>query len=245
MTIDWWMLALQAINVLVLVWLLGRFFWRPVAQVIAQRRATAQQMLADAQGKVNAAQSALAAIEATRAGFAQEREAILAAAHDEAERTRVARLQETTQEMQALRDAARAEIAKSEDAAERARAEQASRLAITIAQRLAARLDSAAVREAFLEWLRGAISALPEAQRQSAASSGVALDAISATLLSAAEQERYRARIGEALGAHPDIVFKVDPALIAGLELRGPHFIVTNSWRADLDRILADLNHGQ
>ena len=243
MTIDWWMLALQAINVLVLVWLLGRFFWRPVAQVIAQRRATAQQMLAEAQGKRDAAQSALAAIEATRAGFAQEREAILAAAHDEAERTRVARLQEAAQEVEALRAAARAEIAKTEDAAERARAEQASRLAITIAQRLAGRLDGPAVREAFLEWLRRAISALPEAQRQSVTSSGVALEAVCATPLSAAEQERYRARISEALGAQPDIAFKVDPALIAGLELRGPHFIVTNSWRADLEHILAELSH--
>jgi F-type H+-transporting ATPase subunit b len=35
----------------------------------------------------------------------------------------------------------------------------------------------------------------------------------------------------------------VDPTLIAGLELRGPHFVVANSWRADLAKILADLAH--
>ncbi len=38
MTIDWWTLALQAANVLILVWLLARFFWKPVAGMIAERR---------------------------------------------------------------------------------------------------------------------------------------------------------------------------------------------------------------
>ena len=34
MTIDWWTLGLQAVNVAVLIWLLGRFFWKPVAAMI-------------------------------------------------------------------------------------------------------------------------------------------------------------------------------------------------------------------
>ena len=49
--------------------------------------------------------------------------------------------------------------------------------------------------------------------------------------------------IGAALGAHPQIVFKADSALIAGLELQGPHFVVSNSWRADLTKILSGLTH--
>ena len=39
MTIDWWTLGIQTVNVVILVWLLGRFFWRPVAAMIEQRRA--------------------------------------------------------------------------------------------------------------------------------------------------------------------------------------------------------------
>ena len=42
MTIDWWTLGLQTINVLILIWLLAHFFWRPVAGMIEQRRAAAQ-----------------------------------------------------------------------------------------------------------------------------------------------------------------------------------------------------------
>ena len=79
--------------------------------------------------------------------------------------------------------------------------------------------------------------------RQAVAANGVALEAISATPLEPADQERYRELIGEAFGAHPQIAFKADPALIAGLELHGPHLVVSNSWRADLTQILADLTH--
>jgi F-type H+-transporting ATPase subunit b len=35
----------------------------------------------------------------------------------------------------------------------------------------------------------------------------------------------------------------VDPTLIAGLELRAPHAVVSNSLHADLDRILLELTH--
>jgi len=53
-----------------------------------------------------------------------------------------------------------------------------------------------------------------------------------------------RERIGDACGGDVAINFRVDPALIAGLELNGPNLAVSNSWRADLARILAGVNSG-
>jgi F-type H+-transporting ATPase subunit b len=38
MTIDWWTLAIQTVNVVILIWLLERFFWRPVAAMIEARQ---------------------------------------------------------------------------------------------------------------------------------------------------------------------------------------------------------------
>jgi F-type H+-transporting ATPase subunit b len=243
MTIDWWTLGIQTVNVVILIWLLGRFFWRPVAAMIEQRRATAQRTLAEAEMKCNKATAALAEIELTRSGFAQEREAILAAAHEAAERARAARLEEVEKEAASREAAARAAIGKESEAADKACAARANRLAVEIAQRLAARLEGPAVRAAFLQWLLEEIRTLPERARQAAAVAGVTLEAISATPLEPADQEHYRDLIGEAFGAHPQIVFKADPALIAGLELHGPHLVVSNSWQADLTRIFADLTH--
>jgi F-type H+-transporting ATPase subunit b len=243
MTIDWWTLGIQTVNVVILVWLLGRFFWRPMAAMIEQRRATTQNIVDEAEAKRDQATAALAGIELTRAGFAQERDAILAAAHEAAERARTARLDEVEKEIAALQAAAKAAMEKEKEAADKVWAERASRLAVEIARRLVARLDGEAVRAAFLGWLLEEIRALPDPARR-AASNGVALEAISATLIDPAAQERYCGLISKALGAHPQIIFRTDPALIAGLELHGPHFVVNNSWRADLTEIVADLTHG-
>jgi len=243
MTIDWWTLGLQAINVAVLVWLLQRFFWRPVAAMIDRRRVTAQRILTEAETARGEATAALTMIEQTRAGFAKERETILIAAHAAAEQARAAHLAKAAQEVAALEAAARASVEQATQAAEQAWVERSSLLAVDIAQRLAARLTGAAVYAAFLDWLLKEIAALPDAARQAVAANGTELEAVSATQLDPAEQERYRGLIGKAFAGHPRIVFKVDPALIAGLELRGPHFVIGNSWRADLNQILAGLTH--
>lgn len=39
----------------------------------------------------------------------------------------------------------------------------------------------------------------------------------------------------------PALQFVTDPALIAGLELRGPHFVLRNSWRADLETLAREV----
>ena len=181
MTIDWWTLGIQTVNVVILIWLLRRFFWRPVAAMIEQRRATAQRILAEAETTRKQAAAALADVERTRAGFAQERDAILAAAHDDAEQARTARLEDARKEAASLTAAANAAIETEKAAVDKAWAERASRLGVDIAGRLAARLDGPAVRAAFLEWLLKEIASLPGPARQGVAANGAALEAISAT----------------------------------------------------------------
>ena len=99
------------------------------------------------------------------------------------------------------------------------------------------------MRVAFLDWLLKEIRTLPEPARQAVAAHGVTLEVISASPLDPADEEHYRELIGEAFGSHPQIAFKVGSSAIAGLELHGPHLVVSNSWRADLTQIFADLTH--
>lgn len=120
MTIDWWTLGIQAVNVVILIWLLARFFWRPVAGMIEQRRATAQQILVEAEKKRSQATDALAEIERTRAGFDSEREAIIAAAREAAEEARAAILASATKDAAALQASARTAMEHARDAAEAA-----------------------------------------------------------------------------------------------------------------------------
>jgi len=165
MTIDWWTLGIQTVNVVILVWLLQRFFWRPVAAIIEQRRTAARQMLAEADDKRRQAAAALAEVEHARAGIEQEHEAVLKAAEQEAEQARAKRLDDARAEADSLRAAAKSAIEADRQAAEKAWSERASRLAVAIAERLASRLDGPAVRAAFLDWLLKEIKRNPNSRR--------------------------------------------------------------------------------
>jgi F-type H+-transporting ATPase subunit b len=242
MTIDWWTLGIQTVNVAILVWLLQRFFWRPVAEMIEQRRDATRRSMADAAAAKSQATAALAEIEQTRAGFAKEREAILTAARAEAETTRIALLADARQQAASVAAAAKAAIDQANAAAADDWAERSARLAVAIAAQLAARLDGTAVRAAFLDWLLQEIAT----RRGKVMTNGAALEVVSATALDPDEQERTRQRIVKALGDDPPMEFRTDSALIAGLELHSPQLLVNNSWRADLERILAGLiKHGK
>ena len=74
MQIDWWTLGLQAVNALVLIWLLAHFLFRPVVSAIAARQKAAGQLLADAQ----AAKAEIEAERRTEALAAEDRAGRLA-----------------------------------------------------------------------------------------------------------------------------------------------------------------------
>jgi len=241
MSIDWWTLAFQAVNVLILVWLLGHFFWQPVSAMIEQRRGTIQQQLEGAQAKQAQAAAALAEIERTRSGFTQERDAVLAQAQADAELARAARLKEAAAEAAAIEAAAHSALESQRQAADEAWRDRAAELAIDIAMRLCAPLAGPALQTIFLERLLDRLEALSDAERRMLGAQGAPLTAIGPSPLPAAEMERLRQAIARITGAAPDLVFVSDPDLVAGLELRGPHLVLHNSWRADARRIRMEL----
>lgn len=239
MSFDLWTLGFQAINVLVLVWLLQRFFWRPVAGMIADRQAKAAMLLDDAEAKRAEAEAAMREIEATRRGLAAERDAMLAAARKDAECARAAVMDTARAEADALRDAAEAARVRAAETQKETAIADAQQLAVTIAGRLLERLDRTATDAAFLGWLGEGLTALPEADRKTLAAEELAV--VSATAQDTAAQARIAAAIASALGTPAALSFRTDPALIAGHELHAPHFSLRSSWRADLARIGAAL----
>ena len=243
MTIDWWTLAIQAINVLILIWLLARFFWRPVAAMIEDRRQAAAKALADAEAERADAALQLKEIERTRAGFADERAAMLAEAKSAAETLRTDLLAKAAEEAEALKAARQAELAREAGDTRRALADAASQLAVDTARKLLTRLDERSLHAAFLGSLAQEIVHLPQSARQSLSANGAAFTLVSAGPLDPEEERDCEARLADAIGRTPKIAFETDPSLIAGLELKGAHLVVENSWRADLATIRKELGH--
>ncbi|HEY0837285.1 MAG TPA: hypothetical protein VGE72_25455, partial [Azospirillum sp.] len=85
MHLDGWTLLLQAINFLVLVWLLRHFLYRPVLAVIAERQAATERVRTQAEAIRQEADGMRRGLEDARAGLSAERDRLLAAARAEAE----------------------------------------------------------------------------------------------------------------------------------------------------------------
>ena len=85
MHIDWWTLAFQTVNVLVLIWILGRFFFRPVADIVVKRQEEANKLLADAAAARQQAADARADADKMRAEIGAERDRLIAEAQKSAQ----------------------------------------------------------------------------------------------------------------------------------------------------------------
>lgn len=233
MQFDWWTLALQAVNFLILAWLLQHFLFVPVTQIVAARRAESDKLLADAEAGRKRAQDLEGEALKQREGFAREREAILTAAREAAATEAQAMLDHAhAQADQALAEAKLRTARQTEEAAHDLR-RQAARLAGVMAARLAG--EAVPPAEAFLPRLLAALAALPEPTRQALRAGP--LEVASAAPLPPDAQAALRRTIAEHLGADVTPDFVTDPSLIAGLDLRSPHAALHGNWAADLETL--------
>ncbi|PRY80534.1 F-type H+-transporting ATPase subunit b [Yoonia maritima] len=236
MTIDFWGLGLQAVNVLILMWLLSHVFWRPVAAAIAKRQDTATSLIDASKATQAKADRALEEATQARAGIAAERSATLDAAQKEAATATKATLTEARVKADAMLATAKTTIVQDRDAAQKANEAQAADLAMKIAAKLLERLNCNATQSAFLSQLTEAIAKIPPADLTAVLDDPKGIEIVTATALGA-EQSNTNKVVQTALGGKADLKFSTDPDLIGGLELRSPHFVLHNSWQADLKQI--------
>jgi F-type H+-transporting ATPase subunit b len=240
MKIDWSTLLLQTVNVLVLVWLLGRFLFRPVARIIADRQAQAVSMLHDAEAAKLAAQKEQAAMTDERAELAAHRADAMAQASDDASKQRAALVAAAQEEAARLREQAAAEIGQERLAHDEAASVRAVHLAVYIAQKLLERVPDALRVMPFVDGLADGVRKLSPAARDDM-SDGAALQLIVPRALTGDEQAACEAALASVLGRPIPLCTQIEPALIAGLELAGTHAVVRNSWRDQLEQVRSGL----
>jgi len=240
MRIDWWTLGLQTVNVLVLIWILSKFLFRPVVAIIAERRAAAAKILADAEAAKKQAIAAREAAEAESARIAAGRDNVLRQAAEDGAAQRAAALASAREEVDQMRAAAETEMRWTRAAEEAAASDRSAKLAVDIAGKLLARLPDSARVDGFVDGLAKALASLPEPSRDGfGAAATPRLTA--ARRLTDQEAQSCRDAFAKALGRPLDFAVAVDPGLIAGLELDTAHAVVRNSFRSDLARIVEEL----
>lgn len=253
MELDWTTVVLEAINFLVLVWLLKRFFYRPVLDVIAARKAETERIVASAE-QVRSDATAMKD-EYARKLAAADHERVLAQerldAEIAAERTRrlaaVATEAEAEQQRRAM--LAERELRARSAALEHAAVAIAARFAARLLDRLAspeletklvdlalAELDAADTTQT-PERLASLVGALHEAGTSVEISTAFPLDAHRRAALVAALEKLGRA------GKPP--AFREDATLKAGLRITAGAWVLMANLRDDLAFFNGALKHDQ
>jgi F-type H+-transporting ATPase subunit b len=248
MRIDWWTLALQTVNVLILIWILARFFFRPIADIVAKRQQETKKMFDEADTARKRAADARGEAEKARAEIAAERDRLLAEAQKAAQAEKAKLEQEAAQDAAKLRRESEAAIARDRAAAEEQIVDHASTLSVDIARRLLERVPPNLALQAFLTVLSdeiGKLSAEARGAFVAAATTGHPIEVVTQSPLSNQETGQIRVALNEAFGAELPLSFRGDPDVLAGIELHGHNVILRNSWRADLERIRQELSREQ
>jgi len=241
MHIDWWTLGLQGINLLVLIWLLARFLFRPVAKIVVERQQAAAALMSDAVTAKAAALSEQQRASDENASLAQQRGQILEAASAEAADMKVTLDAAAHADVERLRASAHTEIEAARHDAALAQDERATQLAVDIAAKLLDRLPPEARIAGFIDGLVSELAKLPDSTRAQLGGADAALKLIAPRALTSAELATCRTELARVLGREPSIQMLVDSTVIAGLELEAPHAIVRNSLRADLAHLKTEL----
>jgi F-type H+-transporting ATPase subunit b len=240
MTIDWWTLGLQTVNVAILIWLLARFLFRPVSKIIGERQAAAHAALDEAEAARAAARQAQEAERAQTDALAAQRAQMLDTARAEAEEEKRRLLAEARSEIDRRRAGLEADFAKARDERWKALEGEAATLAADIAARAMSRLPDAARIDGFIDGLAESVAALPQPVRAGIGSDGP-VTVRAARALTKGEETRLEAALGKVLDRPVTVEIAPAPELLAGLELDATNAIVRNHLRADLDHVTAEL----
>ena len=240
MQIDWWTLALQTVNFLIVVWLLSRFLYQPIKRVIEDREAADRKAAELAEEKTRAAEAARTEYEAKRAELADQQRQEEARLHAEMDKERQAMLEAAERQAAELVSEARDRIERERKQALDDLGDQIADLARDLARKALG--DGALAGDGVLERVNARLDGLPEADladlRTDAAASGLCI--VTAAPLAELQQGTWR----DAMAARfpgTSVGFETDAAILGGAELRFPHAVLSFSVADRLNRAAVKL----
>jgi len=244
--LDWSTILLEIVNFLVLVWILKRFLYQPVLDVIARRKAAIDESIAGADAKSKEADSLKAQYENRLADWERERAGARETLAHELDAERQRRLAELEENLAAEREKARVaderRLGEFQRRAEERAVAQGARFAAKLLDRLnGPELDARLVALA-LEGL-GGLEERRCAELRAGASDAREIEVQSARDLDPASRQAIEAAIAKLLGSSPAFRYRVDPALVAGVRVQLGPWVLRASLQDELQG-LAELSHG-
>jgi F-type H+-transporting ATPase subunit b len=221
--LNWSTFALEIINFLVLVWILKRFFYRPVLDVIARRRTGIEKSLADAKALHKEAETLQAQYRDRLADWEQERQQARQQLAQEIESERLQGLAALQSELEQESEKAHvAEAKRQADALHKAE-ETALIQACRFASRLLGQAASPELQAKLLELIVKELPKLPAEHiatlRNSWSQAPEVIVVASAYPLSEDQRQTLQQLIAETTGTDLPLRFEQDTELIAGIRI--------------------------
>ena len=241
MELDATTFILEVINFLVLVWLLGRFLYRPVQSALKARAAADQAQMQAVAAERAKLEADRAELQRQQADLAAQRSQAMAALDADISAQRQARLQALEDELQEERNKARARLEQ-----ERARAcehnEQALRQRMSAflgsyLQRMASPAMEAAIIDLFLADLAQQSDAAQQVLRNgwTPEQPPPPFDISTAFPPSEVQQRQVEAQLSKLLGLTPQMRWNIYPPLIAGICVHLPGYQLEASLHRGMD----------
>jgi len=248
MEFDWITSALEALNFLVLVWLLKHFFYRPVLAVIEARRAETAQTIASAETVRREAEALKSDYQARLADVDKDRSAAKAALDEEivAEREqRLVALETKISEERGRREVvATQQRSELELALERRALASAARFATRLLERLAGPELEAKLADIALGELAGAPPDKREALRTALQTPGVNIQVISAYPLDATRRSAFTQALSQLADRELAPEFSEDAALKSGISIMVGSWVLMANLRDELGFFARAFEHG-
>jgi F-type H+-transporting ATPase subunit b len=223
MLIDWFTVAAQAVNFLVLVWLLKRFLYQPVLDAINTREQRIALQLADSASKEAAASKERDDFSRKNTEFDAQRAALLAKASAEAKTELQRLLEQAHKEADALHarleEALRTDRARLGDEISRGTRDEVFAIARKALTDLATLSLDDVMARAFIQRLAGLNPADKTLLAAAVESAGRTAIVRSAFELPAAQRTGIEQALAGICRAAPRISYETEPGLISGVEL--------------------------
>ena len=224
MLIDWFTVAAQIVNFLILVFLLKHFLYDRILQAMDRREERIQNRLDEAQTKKQEAEQEAESHRRERKDLETKRSHVLAEAREAAEEERKRLVREARDQVAAMRREWQKSLEREKDAFTRELRRQASREVYAVCRKALRDLADAEVEEQMVQVLLEHLAGLEDEEKsllaREAQEAGNPVSVRSGFDMPPGLKQKLTREIHEHLGGDIEVVYETEPEQGPGIELR-------------------------
>jgi F-type H+-transporting ATPase subunit b len=233
-------LLLQTANFFIMVYILARFLFKPLKEILDKRASQATKAIDEAQKAATEAEALRQEYEMKRDNIEAEFAALKNEARIVIDHTRQQMLQEAYEEIEAMRARAGEEIEQQRTEALRLHRSRIGELVTALCQRMVKDVLSPELHQAYLDAFLEELRAIQlEGRISDNGEATIPAELITAIPLGEEEEDRITGRLKMAVSRPLDLTHRVDPNVLAGAMVRLGDMLIDGSLQGQLEQLRA------